>query len=67
METIKIDNKEYKVSKAVNEHIKWLQIELDVKKQLANEIDDLLDELEAINRQKIEEISNRVNQLRKFI
>lgn len=67
METIKIDNKEYKVSKAVNEHIKWLQIELDVKKQLADEIDDLLDELEAINRQKIEEISNRVNQLRKFI
>lgn len=67
METIKIDNKEYKVSKAVNEHIKWLQIELDIKKQLANEIDDLLDELEIINRQKIEEISNRVNQVKKFL
>lgn len=35
METIKIDNKEYKVSKAVNEHIKWLQIELDVKKTIS--------------------------------
>lgn len=67
METIKIDNKEYKVSKVVNVHIKWLQIELDIKKQLANEIDDLLDELETINRKKIEEISNRVNQLKKFL
>ncbi len=67
METIKIDNKEYKVSKAVKEHINWLQIELDVKKQLANQIDDMLDELQTINRQKIEDISNRVNQLKKFI
>lgn len=67
METVIIDKKEYKVPKAVQEHLNWLEIQLKVTKTHLNDMEDYLDKSreEFDNSQAM--IYGSINSLRNLI
>lgn len=65
MENINIGGKSHKVSKAVKEHIEWLRIQLESKERLANQIEELIEELEDLQRSKIGKIEDCLAEVKK--
>jgi len=61
---IKIDGKEYSCSKEVAEHIKWLEIQVSVSKEIAKQTSDKLDEIERNLYSKFQELDTLLLQIK---
>jgi predicted nucleic acid-binding OB-fold protein len=65
MENINIGGKPHKVSKVVKEHIEWLRIQLESKERLAVQVEELIEELEDLQRAKINKIGDCLAEVKK--
>ncbi len=65
MENINISGKPHKVSKVVKEHIEFLRIQLESKERLGNKIEELIEELEDLQRSKIGKIEDCLAEVKK--
>lgn len=61
---IKIDGKEYSCSKEVAEHIKWLEIQVSVSKEIAKQASDRLDEIKTDLYSKFQELDTLLLQIK---
>jgi len=64
VQKIKINGKEYSCSKEVAEHIKWLEIQVSVSKDIAKQASDKLDEIETDLYSKFQELNEVIRQIK---
>jgi len=67
MEKIIIDKKEYKVPKAVKDHLEWLEIQLKVTKTHLNDIEGYLDKSREEFNNNQDMIYGSINSLRNLM
>ena len=61
---IKINGKEYSCSKEVAEHIKWLEIKVEVSKSIAEQACDKMDELQSDLAIKLDKVNDLIRQIK---
>ena len=61
---IKIDGKEYTCSKEVADHINWLEIQVNVAKDIAKQASNKLDEIETDLYSKFQELDEVIRQIK---
>lgn len=64
METIEINGKPHKVSKAVKEHIEWLQVMVQTRQRLAEKIESKIEEFEQEQAKTFGEIQDLISQIK---